>query len=222
MNPLKVLVLLVSISAASALVWNATRNKKPAERDGKDAISAAEMQGSSKSKIIGQVFLNVESEDTLDANILAPSSKSAGIIGPDDISEIVESDESAPKVTDEEVKRMRDMMMSTSKSGRIMSDDKIREMLEDLKKEELKPKPDPHLIPSSKVMIMEPIFDFKTLEKIIENKKEEKKEGVELIPSSKSPIRLLEPKDVERMMESEKSDFEKPPEPELPPQEIKK
>ncbi|MFN6269562.1 MAG: hypothetical protein ACK40T_04145, partial [Akkermansiaceae bacterium] len=78
MKALKVLVLLVSISAASVLVGYAARNKKPAERDGRDAISAAEMQGSSKSKIIGQVFLNVESEDTLDANILAPSSKSAG------------------------------------------------------------------------------------------------------------------------------------------------
>ncbi len=38
-------------------------------------------------------------------------------------------------ISDEEVKRMRDMMMSTSKSGRIMSDDKIREMLEEQKKE---------------------------------------------------------------------------------------
>ncbi|MCE2959703.1 MAG: hypothetical protein ACK46A_08195 [Akkermansiaceae bacterium] len=212
MKALKVLVLLVSISAASVLVWYAARNKKPAERDGRDAISAAEMQGSSKSKIIGQVFLNVESEDTLDANILAPSSKSAGIIGPDDISEIVESDEGEFKVTEEEVSRMRDMMMSTSKSGRIMSDEKIREMLEDQKKEEFKHEKSRKLMPSSKSI--DAILKPEDVKEIIEGDEPKNLPELNLIPSSKNPNRLLEPKDVEKIIERGVSDFVKPVEPE--------
>jgi hypothetical protein len=93
----------------------------------------------------------------------------------------------APTVTEEEVKRKRDAMLSTSKSGVIMSDDKIREMLENEKKEELKYKKNPNLI-----------------------------------PSSKSPIRLLEPQDVERIIERGPSDFIKPLEPDVSPQESEK
>jgi len=139
------------------------------------------MQGSSKSKAIGQGLLGLEPEDEVVAHDLAPSSKSGGLIEPEDIEEIVEGDKSAPKVTDEEVKRTRDMMMSTSKSGRIMSDDQIREMLENQKKEALKQKTDPHLMPSSK-SFSGPIFEPKELEKIVEGEKQDSNDQQKLLP----------------------------------------
>ena len=62
-------------------------------------------------------------------------------------------------VSDEEVHAMRDAMLSTSKSGMIMSDSEIRRMLESQKNNEEyelfpKAKPDTHdLVPSSKTRI---------------------------------------------------------------------
>jgi hypothetical protein len=216
MKALKVIVLLLSVSVASVLVWNAARNQNPAKRGSKDTISPAEMQGSSKSKAIGQDLIDFEREEVV-AHDLAPSSKSGGLIEPEDIQEIVESDKSASKVTDEEVKRTRDMMMSTSKSGRIMSDEKIREMLEQQKKEELEYKKDRKLMPSSKSI--DAILKPKDVKEIIEGDESGSRQEPKLIPSSKNPIRLLEPKDVERIVEGGGSDFIKPQEPQLPPQE---
>lgn len=206
MKALKVLVLLVSISAASALVWNATREQKPKDVREKSAFTTEELQGSSKSRaVVGfdeikQLdFKPVESDD------LIASPKSGGIIEPEDISEIVESDKSVPKVTDEEVKRTRDMMMSTSKSGIIMSDDKIREMLEDQKKEELNQKSKPHLMPSSKSI--DAILRVKDVEEIIEGSKLEKKQETPLMHSSKSfSGPLFKPKELEKIIEGEKKD----------------
>lgn len=102
MKVLKVLVLLVSIAGASALVWNATRDRKPEEARKEGVISPKSMQGSSKSKAI------------VDSGVILSFAEESGV----------------PEVTDEEVKAMRDSMLNTSKSGIIMSDDKIREMLE--------------------------------------------------------------------------------------------
>lgn len=79
-----------------------------------------------------------------------------------------------PTVTDEEVKRARESMLKSSKSGLIMSDDQIRAMLETQKKNSLLPstknptrlvspedikqavEPPKNLLPSSK---MAPAFD---------------------------------------------------------------
>ncbi len=84
-----------------------------------------------------------------------------------------------PTVTDEEVKRARESMLRSSKSGLIMSDDQIRAMLESQKKnslmhsskslrafsfEEIKQaveEPPKRLLPSSK---MAPAFDSGDLE----------------------------------------------------------
>lgn len=122
-------MLLVSISAVSALVWNATRNQKSDETLNNGSISSEEMLGSSKSKAVGVDFDFMEGD-------LAVSPKSGPVVTDDELRKMVE-DPAEAKVTDEDVKRTRDTMMSTSKSGRIMSDDQIRKMLEERKKEEL-------------------------------------------------------------------------------------
>jgi hypothetical protein len=218
MKALKVLVLLVSISAASVLVWYASRNTNRAEQGSNDTSVVPDMQVSSESKANGSLFRDSQGEVAAGDLVLSP--KFGIIIETEDISEVVESSAPRPKVTDEEVKRTRDAMLSTSKSGRVMSDDKIREMLEGQKKEALKQKSDPHLMSSSKKI--DSLLLAKDLKKIVEGEKKESKEEVILIPSSKSPIRLLDPKDVEQIVEDGKSDFVKPQEPKLTQQEIKK
>ncbi len=178
-------MLLVSISAASVLVWNATRDQKPKQAE-EDKISPKKMQGSSKMKTV----------------ITA---------------DIIETMETDYIVTDEEVKRTRDMMLSTSKSGRVMSDDKIREMLEEQKKEELKHKTQKNLIPSSKSM--DPILTPIDIKDFIEGNDVEKK--APLMHSSKAPLGpLIDQKDLENIIEGKKqdsNDLQK-----LPPQEEKK
>lgn len=175
---LRVLVLLVSISAASVLVWNATRDQKPMETQEEYKISPKKMQGSSKMKTV----ITADIIETMDSDIA---------------------------VTDEEVKRTREMMLSTSKSGRIMSDDKIREMLEEQKKE-------PKLMPSSKSI--DAILKPKDVEEMVEGREPR----IKLIPSTKNPGRILDKQEVEEIIEGKKSDFEKPVEPVLPPQETDK
>ena len=122
----------------------------------------------------------------------------------DDISEIVESGEPSPKVTDEEVKKTRDAMMSTSKSGRIMSDDQIRKMLEDQKNEESKVKEKPHLMHSSKsgpAMGINDLYKFmEAMQKASPNDHIESQEP--LMHSSKSfsgPV--FEPKELKKIIE---------------------
>lgn len=124
-TPLKYLVLLVSVSAAGVLIWNATRNTS-AEKKEKDLNGPEQLQA---------------------------SSKSAAIISSNNINEII--DQPAKQVvTDEDVKKTREMMMRSSKSGMIMSNEAIREMLE--KQAEEKPTVMPqapeesNLIPSTK------------------------------------------------------------------------
>ena len=110
---------MVSISAASVLVWNATRDQKPEEVEEKqeeDKISPKKMQGSSKARVV------IDPE-----NIIEITQEETG--------ESQKTPHSDSTVTDEEVKRMREAMLSTSKSGKVMSDDQIREMLEERKKE---------------------------------------------------------------------------------------
>lgn len=131
---LRVCVLLVSLSAASVLVWNATRDQKPIEaKESKqeDKISPKKMQGSSKVRVI------IDSDNIKE--ITQPEAYEF-LIGPD----------SGSAVTDEDVTKMREVMLSTSKSGRVMSDDQIREMLEDRKKVEPKHEKEQRFMPSSK------------------------------------------------------------------------
>lgn len=190
---LRVCVLLVSISAASVLVWNATRDQKPKQAEEEDKISPKKMQGSSKVRVV------IDSD-----NIKELTQAEAD--------EFIDSPHSQSNVTDEEVKRTRDMMMSTSKSGKIMSDDKIREMLEDRKKEELKLKKEQKLMPSSKSI--DAILSRRDVQEIIESSKTENQQEPNLIPSSKNPSRLLDPKEVEKIIERSAFDFVKPQEPE--------
>lgn len=220
---LRAVVLLVSISAASVLVWNATRNKEDAERGSKDSFSSGEMQGSTKSKaVVDPGNLKFFEPDRVDASDLIESPKSGGIIEPEDISKIAESADPEPKVTDEEVKRTRDMMMSTSKSGRIMSDDKIREMLEKKAKfkAEMVVESKPHLMSSSKsgpAMTLDEFLRFMEA-----GQKASPKDDAEiheiLMHSSKSfsgPI--FKPKDLEKIVEGDKKEDGL-----LPPQESDK
>ena len=109
------------------------------------------------------------------------------------------------------------MLMSTSKSGRIMSDDKIREMLEERKKEELRHKKARKLMPSSKSI--DAILKPEDVKEIIEGDEPENLPELNLIPSSKNPNRILKREDIEQIIEGRKSDFEKPLEPKLPPLE---
>jgi len=62
---LRVCVLLVSISAVSVLVWNATRDQKPKHTQEDDKISPKKMQGSSKMKVIvtADIIEDITSED---------------------------------------------------------------------------------------------------------------------------------------------------------------
>jgi hypothetical protein len=180
MKALKVIVLLVSISAASVLVWNAARDQKSKQVEEKGVITPKKMQGSSKMKVVVTA-------------------------------DIIESMDSDSKVIDEEVKAMRDALLSTSKSGRIMSDDKIREMLE--KKEKLKAEmvveSKPHLMSSSK---SGPAMTFDELLKFMEAKpKASPKDDAEnheiLMHSSKSfsgPI--FKPKELEKIVEGDKKE----------------
>jgi len=221
MKALKVLVLLVSISAASALVGNATRNKGAMTREANDAISPANMQGSSKSKAIGQNLFIFEPSE-VDASDLIVSPKSGGIIEPEDISEIAGSGEPASKVTDEEVKAMRDALLSTSKSGRIMSDDKIREMLENKAKlkAEMVVESKPHLMSSSKsgpAMTLDEFLRFMEAKQKASPKEDAESHEI-LMHSSKSfsgPI--FKPKELEKIVEGDKKEDGL-----LPPQESDK
>jgi hypothetical protein len=154
---LRACVLMVSISAASVLVWNATRDQKPEEVEEKqeeDKISPKKMQGSSKARVV------IDPE-----NIIEITQEETG--------ESQKTPHSDSTVTDEEVKRMREAMLSTSKSGKVMSDDQIREMLEERKKE-IK------LMPSSKVSSA--ILRSKDLEEMIEGKKPDQSDLQELPP----------------------------------------
>lgn len=175
----RVFVLVVSISAASVLVWNAARDKKSKQVQKEGVISPSSMQGSSKSKAVGL-----------------------------DIFEFVE-EPAVTAVADEEVEKTRNAMLSTSKSGIIMSDDEIREMLEAQKKER-------KLMPSSKSI--DAILKPKDVEEMVEGREPR----IKLIPSTKNPGRILDMQEVQEIIEGEKSDFEKPVEPILPPQEIDK
>jgi hypothetical protein len=178
---LRLFVLLISISAASVLVWNATRDKKSKQVQKEDMISPSSMQGSSKQKAV------------VDSGMIFEFEQETFVY----------------EVTDEEVKRTRDMMLSTSKSGIIMSDDKIREMLEAQRKER-------KLMPSSKSI--DAILKPKDVEEMVEGREPR----IKLIPSTKNPGRILDKQEVKEIIEGEKSDFEKPVEPALPPQETDK
>lgn len=199
-------MLLVSISAASVLVWNATRNRRPAERGSKDTISPTEMLGSSKSKAIGKELFDYEPENAVDANILVPSSKSALVLDADEAIDIIDGSIFS-KVTDEEVKRTRDMMMLGSKSGRVMSDEEIRKMLENQKKPR-------KLMPSSKSI--DAILRPDDVKEVIEGSGAEKKQAP-LMHSSKVSSAILRAKDVEEIIEPEKRDPHAKQE--VPPQE---
>lgn len=178
---LRVCVLLVSISAASVLVWNATRDQKPKENRKDEVISQESMLGSSKSKAVGVDLFEFEQETYV------------------------------YEVTDEEVKRTREAMLSTSKSGRVMSDDQIREMLEERKKEK-------KLMPSSKSI--DAILRPEDVGKLIQGSKTDKKSD-SFMHSSKAPLGpLIDQKDLETIIEGKKqdsNDLQK-----LPPQEEKK
>jgi hypothetical protein len=140
MRILRLSVLLLSVSAASLLVWHAARGRNQ-DKPGKDAVIAPESsQGSGKSKAIGA-----------------------------DLSEFTEQP-FVPPVTEEEVKTVRDAMLSTSKSGVIMSDQAIREMLERQKK-------------------------------AFPGEKDGRNPEADLIPSSKNPVRLIEPKELRKLVE---------------------
>ena len=179
---LRVCVLLVSISAASVLVWNATRDQKPKQTQEEKKISPKKMQGSSKVR---------------------------EIIGADVIEEITQETE-LPIVTDEEVKNTREAMLSTSKSGRVMSDDQIREMLENRKKFELKHEKEQRFMPSSKSI--DAVLRRNDVEGLIEGGETEEK--LPLIPSSKNPSHLIDPEEVEKVIKRDASDFINPVEPE--------
>lgn len=176
MKILKVVVLLLSIAGGSLVVWNATRDKGA---NNKDEISSKEMIGSSKSKMTG---LDLHG---FDSDYLQASPKSGPIMDPEDVAEIVEDEPSEITVTDEEVKKMRESMLSTSKSGRIMSDDKIREMLEGQKREKAKAKaqaiPEQNLLRSSK-SFSGSIIEGAELKKIIEGEKQDPSDLDELPP----------------------------------------
>lgn len=77
---LKVLVLMVSISAASVLVWNATRDKKPKETQKDGVISPESMQGSIKSRAVVD-FVEIKQLDInpIEGDDLIFSSKSGPV-----------------------------------------------------------------------------------------------------------------------------------------------
>lgn len=216
-------MLLVSISAASALVWNATRDKEATAPDSSAPLGSGEMQGSTKSKaVVDPGNLKFFEPDRVDANDLIESPKSGGVIEPEDISIIAESAEPEPKVTDEEVTRTRDMLMSTSKSGRIMSDDQIREMLENKAKlkAEMVVESKPHLMNSSKsgpAMTIDEFLRFMGAKQKA-SPKDDAESQEPLMHSSKSfsgPI--FKPKDLEKIVEGDKKEDGL-----LPPQESDK
>jgi hypothetical protein len=62
---LRTLVLLVSISAASVLIWNATRDQKMKQAEEEEKISPKKMQGSSKMAVIvtADIIENISTED---------------------------------------------------------------------------------------------------------------------------------------------------------------
>jgi hypothetical protein len=106
---LKVLALLVSISAASALIWNDIRDQKPKESRKDGVISQESMLRSTKSMVVGVRFVEIDQEtseyevaDEEVEKILMHSSKvSSAVLRAKDVEEIFESEKRDPQTKQE-------------------------------------------------------------------------------------------------------------------------
>jgi hypothetical protein len=134
---MKFLVLFFSIAAVSAYVWHATQRKQPAV-----------------------THSHPESQENHNGLMLS-SSKSAAFLLQEDAKEILGNQPKevtlptpveAPVISDEEVKRVRDNMLRSSKSGMVMSEEDVRKMLEKRAESPQNPPGAGELAPSSKSM----------------------------------------------------------------------
>lgn len=123
----------------------------------------------------------------------------------------------APVVTDEEVRVMKESMLSTSKSGIIMRDGDIRKMLEAQRAAGSETKPLPQgagLIPSSKSATS--IIPPSDLKDLIEKKRQQTPSAPEpspnkpspqnLAPSSKSIDAILTASDLKKLVDKTKQE----------------
>jgi hypothetical protein len=151
---LRVLVLLVSISAASVLIWNASRHQKPHETQEGSTFDPDDMQVSPKSG----PMLSSDDIKTLDNDPLVNyGTKIEGI--PVDISEVT------------------NFIPSSKSIDAILKAKDVEGIIEGRKTEN---KQEPPLMSSSKSSL--PIFEPKDLEKIIEPEKRDPNAKQELPP----------------------------------------
>ncbi len=137
---MKFLVLFFSIAAVSAYVWHATQRKQPAV-----------------------THSHPESQENHNGLMLS-GSKSAAAVRLEDVKELKQifkdqkeqaplpAPVEAPVISDEEVKRVRDNMLRSSKSGMVMSEEDVRKMLEKKAESPQNPPGAGELAPSSKSM----------------------------------------------------------------------
>ena len=133
----KFLVLLFSIAGVSAYVWHAAQRENqpspPPIAENEQSQEPLMLSGSKSAAI-----LDSEETKVLLGNQPVQSTKS----------EPVEK----PRVTDEEVKEVRDNMLRSSKSGMVMSEEDVRKMLEKRAESPQNPPGAEVLVPSSKSM----------------------------------------------------------------------
>jgi hypothetical protein len=170
---LRVCVLLVSISAASVLVWNATRNKEPKETRKDDVVSPSSMQSSSKSMIFDHIRIEDFSPITVEGGKVIFSSKEGF--------EMSEEEMRAWKLATEA--ELKPHLMSSSKSGPAMTLDEFFKFMEARQKATSKDDTESQepLMHSSK-SFSGPVFEPKELKKIIEGEKQEPNDLQELPP----------------------------------------
>ncbi|MDP4624766.1 MAG: hypothetical protein NWT08_06475 [Akkermansiaceae bacterium] len=121
---LRVIVLLLSITGAGAYVWFSSQHNKPSPASPQE--KTVELNDSEPS------IADEEIE-----TIILPSSKSAPIFNPENAKDFIElvpaPSPLLPKeniITDEEVQERWDILMSSSKSGLVISEEDIGKIME--------------------------------------------------------------------------------------------
>ena len=137
---MKFLVLFFSITAVSAYVWHASQRKQTtalqSTPDNTENVDGLILSGSKSAaavrledvKELKQIFKDQKEQAPLPAPV------------------------EAPVISDEEVKRVRDNMLRSSKSGLVMSEEDVRKMLEKRAESPQNPPGAGELAPSSKSM----------------------------------------------------------------------
>jgi cystathionine beta-lyase/cystathionine gamma-synthase len=140
-NPLKMLALLFSVSAAGFYVWHASR-KDPAQSQKPVPVTQAD---DFTEPLAGLDVTGKERDTATDNNqpeTLIQSGKNPNrIIRAEEVKQL-EEPKPACVVTAAEVEAIRKSMLSTSKSGRIMGDADIRRMLEVQPEKKVQVKPE--------------------------------------------------------------------------------